>query len=124
MLQIDIADPALKAEATEMIKLAERLSKCITEYLLAKQFVNKKFKSLVSSHLMAKYLQRHTWETPSVPQNDVRKYKMTVEFIAHDTFTIGVEHSKCHASDADESNSIALVVGDTDNNLILHSDDM
>lgn len=123
--QIDIADAGLKAEALEMMKLAERLSKCLTEYFLAKEFSKQKFKSLVSSELMRKCFQMKTWKFAPVKGNDVPNYKMAVEFVSNEKFIITAEHSKRHQNgDQVVSSFIALVVGDTDNNLIMHSEDM
>lgn len=122
---IDIADDEVKTEANEMIKLAEKLSKCLTEYFLAKEFDNKKFKSLLSSHLLSKCFQMKTWKFGPAKENEVPNYKLTIEFESNEKFTICVEHSKHHSNRGEESAPfIALLVGDTDNNLIIHSEDM
>lgn len=123
--QIDIGDAGLKTEAVEMIKFAERLSKCLTEYFLAIEFVNNKFKSLISSHMLTKCFQMNTWKFAPVNENDVPNCKMTVEFSTDKNFTIAVLQSKHHPNHEEVLNLfITLVVGDTDNNLIAHSEDM
>lgn len=124
--QIDIPDAGLKAEAIEMVKLAERLAKCLTEYFLAKEFVNNNFKSLIASHLMTKCFQMKTWKFASVNEKtDLPNYKMTVEFVSDEKLTITVEHSKREQNQGEEMKSfITLVVGDTENNLLMHSEDM
>lgn len=124
--QVDIHDAGLKAEAIEMIKLAERLAKCLTEYFLAKEFTNNKFNSLIASHLMTKYFQMKTWKfAPVNERKDLPNYKMTVEFVSDEKLIITVEHSKGKQNEGEEMKSfITLVVGDTENNLLMHSEDM
>lgn len=122
--QIDISDPGLKAEASEIIKLAERLSKCLTEYFLAKEFVKSKFKSVISTHLMTKCFKLKTWRFATAQLNDVPNYKITVEFSSDKKFIITVEHSQRHQNIGEITAFISLVVGDAENNLLLHTDDV
>lgn len=125
MSQIEITDAGFEAEATEMMELAERLSKCLVEYFIAEDFVNKKFQSLISSHLMAKCFQMKTWNFASAEKKAAPKYKMTVEFVSDEKFAIAVEHSQTHQNIGEEAiSSLTLVVGDTENNLFVHSEDM
>lgn len=125
MSQIEITDASLEAEASEMMELAERLSKCLVEYFLAEHFVNKKFQSLISSHRIAKCFQMKTWNFESAKKMDVPKYEMTVEFVSDEKFTIAVEHSRSNQNIGEDAISfLTLVVGDTENNLFVHSEDM
>lgn len=50
---------------------------------------------------------------------------MVIEFVSDAEFTIVVEHSNRHQTREGQPMSfIALLVGDTENNLIVHSEDM
>lgn len=123
--QIDIRDGALKEEAKEMMRLAERLSKCLIEYFIAKQFGNSQFKALLSSHRLAKCFQMNTWNFKQLQEGGFPKYKMTIEFVSIDSFVISVERNKRNNSDEDDVKPLlALIVGDNENNLILYPEDM
>lgn len=122
--QIDISDPGLKAEAIEIMKVAERLSKCLAEYFLAKEFINNKFMSLISTYLLTKCFQLKTWRFAPAKLNDVPNYKITVEFLSDEEFLITVVKSKRLQNSEGVASFISLVVGDTENNLILNTEDV
>lgn len=73
---------------------------------------------------MTKCFKMKTWRFAPAKLNDVPNYKITVEFASDVKFIITVEHSKRHQNIGEITSFISLVVGDAENNLILHTEDV
>lgn len=108
----------IEAEAREIFNLFLKLANFLKDLFSSKDFKRKKFRSILSTIILSKCLSHNTWIELTRSNS---KYSFTVEVLGNDEIFIIVGSIEAYN---DDHTVMALVVGDSENNLLFFGEDV